>query len=159
MRKRIIGQVATPQTANAPENWLDLEDIAEVEVTSEAPGFPIEAALALEGKGEGWRAAESGEQRIRIVFDTPTAVRHMRLQFDEARLARTQEFVLRWAARRDQALQEILRQQWTFSPNGSTSEIENYEVNLTGAAVVELSIKPDISGGSTPASLTAWRFA
>lgn len=158
MRKHIIGQAKTPE-AQSQKEWLDLERVAQVEVTSEDPGFPIESALALEAEGKGWRAAEPGEQLVRIVFDAPTAVRRIKLHFAETQTVRTQEFVLRWSNKRNEALREITRQQWNFSPNGSTSEVEDYQVNLGDVGVLELAIKPDISGGNARASLMALRLA
>jgi len=159
MRKRIIDQADKAQQPRPEAGWLDLERIAEVEITSEDPSFPIESALALEAEGQGWRAAEPGEQIVRIVFDAPTAVHRISLQFVETQTARTQEFVLRWAAKRKEPFREIVRQQWTFSPNGSTREIEDYQVNLADLGVLELAIKPEISGGNARASLAAWRVA
>jgi hypothetical protein len=159
MRKRIIGQPATIQAPGSEERWLDLERLATVEVTSEDPAFPIESALSPEDQAQGWRAAQPGEQFARIVFDAPTAVHQIRLEFIETQTPRTQEFVLRWAHARNDPLHEIVRQQWTFSPGGSTTEIENYQVNLADVGILELAIKPEISGGPAPASLRAWRVA
>ncbi|MBV8454431.1 MAG: carbohydrate-binding protein [Deltaproteobacteria bacterium] len=159
MRKRIINQADRAREPRSEGGWLDLERIAEVEVTSEDPSFPVESALALATEGQGWRAAEPGEQLVRIVFDAPIAVHRISLQFIETQTARTQEFVLRWAAKRGAPCSEIVRQQWTFSPNGSTREIEDYQVNLAGLSVLELAIKPEISGGNALASLAAWRIA
>lgn len=159
MRKRITGQAAKPQEEGSGATWLDLESVAQVEVTSEDPAFPIENALTLQEEHGGWRAAKDGEQLIRILFDAPGAVRRIKLHFVEDQLERTQEFVLRWAPKPSGPFQQIVRQQWTFSPNGSTSEIENYQVNLTAVAVLELAIKPDISNGAARASLAAWRVA
>jgi hypothetical protein len=158
VRKRILGHASGAQ-APPGEQWLDLERIAEVEVTSEAPDFPIESALTLENEGPGWRAAEPGEQLVRIIFDQPTAVRRIRLHFVEDQIPRTQEFVLRWAGQRNQPLREIVRQQWTFSPTGATRESENYQVNLAAVGILELAIKPDISNDKALASLVAWRIA
>jgi hypothetical protein len=159
MRKRIIGQVATPQEARPDVTWLDLESIAQVEATSEDPAFPIENALTVQEGLGGWRAAEPGEQLVRILFDAPRAVHRIKLHFVEEQLERTQEFVLRWTAKGSDPLQQIVCQQWNFSPTGSTSEIEDYQVNLAEVAVLELAIKPDISNGSARASLAAWRVA
>jgi hypothetical protein len=159
MRKRIIAQPAAAQEPGSEEVWLDLERIAQVEVTSEDPNFQIESALRLTSEGQGWRAADPGEQRVRLIFDAPTQLHRIRLVFVETQMERTQEFVLGWAAERDQSLREIVRQQWTFSPNGSTSEIEDYRVNLSGVAVLELAIKPDISRKSAAATLRTWRVA
>jgi len=156
MRKRLIGQAgSTPETSE--RRWLDLERIAEIEVTSEAPGYQVDSAVALENRGPGWRAERPGEQLLRIVFDTPIAIHRIRLHFVESEKARTQEFVLRWAGGRREPSREIVRQQWNFSPDGSTAEIEEYQVNLADVGVLELAIKPDIAGADAVASLAAWR--
>jgi hypothetical protein len=159
MRKRIIGQAEGVGKPHPAVRWLDLEPLAEVEATSEEPDFPVESALALGVDAQGWRAAEAGEQLVRLIFDVPIAVHRISLRFVETETARTQEFVLRWATKRDGDLNDIVRQQWTFSPNGSTQESEDYEVNLAGVMVLELAIKPEISGGNARASLAAWRVA
>ena len=60
MRKQIITRKLHPPPPLERE-WLDLETLASVEVTSEAEAFPIESALLPEKK-RGWRAAEPGRQ-------------------------------------------------------------------------------------------------
>jgi hypothetical protein len=159
MRKRIIGRSGLRREPYPEEQWLDLERLAQVDVSSEDPNFPIEFALLPGKEDQGWRAAEPGAQLVQIVFDAPTAVRRIHLQFVETRTARTQEFVLRWAANRNDPLREIVRQQWTFSPNGSTSEFEDYRVNLPGLGILELAIRPEISGDNARATLAALRIA
>jgi hypothetical protein len=159
MRKRIIDQPGAGLPSHPEERWLDLERLAEVEVSSEAPNFPIESALVASGGVTGWRAAQPGEQLIRIIFDAPAALRRIQLHFVELVTARTQEFVLRWAHARGAPPKEIVRQQWTFSPQGSTSEVEDYRVNLTGVGLIELSVKPDLASSNAVASLAAWRIA
>src|ERR1700680_1115731 len=57
MRKKVINSDTINPRSHSQEEWLDLEEIARVEVTSEDPNFPIEAALAA-GEASGWRAAE-----------------------------------------------------------------------------------------------------
>jgi hypothetical protein len=42
-------------------------------------------------------------------------------------------------------LKEVVRQQWSFSPYGSTEEIEDYTVNLSGITTLEVRIDPDRS--------------
>ena len=71
--------------------------LAQVELTSEDPACPIDAALRP-SPTPGWRAAEPGAQRIRLVFDHPQALHRLRLVFAEPQQARTQEFVVRWSA-------------------------------------------------------------
>src|SRR5713226_1543998 len=100
MRKRIINSDTIDLRPHSQEKWLDLEDVARVEVTSEDLNFPIEAALAA-GKESGWRAAKKGTQIVRIVFDNPRTLRRIRLEFSETEIERTQEFTLRWS---DQAV-------------------------------------------------------
>lgn len=158
MRKRII-ETAPPQDLPAGKSWLDLEAVAEVEITSEAPEYPIENALLPHGDGSGWRAAHPGEQTIRLVFDTPQRIRRIGLEFGDASTERTQEFALRWSADGGRSFTEIVRQQWNFSRTGATSETEDYQVDLQDVSVLELVIVPDISGGEARASLTRLRLA
>jgi hypothetical protein len=157
MRKRIIGP--SPRVVSAAEPvWLDLERSALVEITSEDVGHPIEAAL-IPGPGPGWRAAQSGEQTIRLLFDEPLRLRRIHLVFHEGEQERTQEFVLRWSADDGQSYREILRQQYNFSPPEAGREVEDYDLNLDGVTALELKIVPDISGGGARASLAQLRLA
>ncbi len=158
MRKQIITEGSCEPSSLEPD-WLDLEHITQVEVTSEEAAYPIESALIL-GSGLGWRAAESGEQTIRLLFDVPQRIRRIHLLFDEQMGgARTQEFVLSWSPGGEQHYREIVRQQYNFSPPGMTSEVEDYVVDLDGVAALELVIIPDISGGPACASLAQVRLA
>ena len=105
MRKRIINQ--DPQNVvPVDQGWLDLQSLAQVELTSEDAGNPIEAAL-VPGAGLGWRAAQAGEQTIRLLFDELQRVRRIQLLFHEDQQARTQEFVLRWSPDGGQSYREI----------------------------------------------------
>ncbi len=157
MRKRLI--TPKPQDAPAPnEDWLDLESAAVVEVTSEETGYPVEAAL-VSGEMEGWRAADSGAQTIRLVFDVPQRLRRIWLVFEETEVERTQEFVLRWFSNGGHSFQEIVRQQWNFSPPETTREIEDYQVELSDVTVLELVMLPDKSRGASRASLKSLRLA
>lgn len=157
MEKRIL----TREAAVAPppaHGWLDLDSIATVELTSEAEGYPIESALLPMG-GPGWQAAEAGKQTIRLLFEEPQRIRRIRLVFCDEEVSRTQEFVLRWSADRGRTLREIVRQQYNFSMPDSGCEKEEYEVDLPGLNVLELTITPDIGGGQTLASLAELRLA
>lgn len=138
--------------------WMDLGNLATVEVTSEDPGFPIESVFTTDG-GPGWRASQKGEQHVRLIFDQPLEVRRIQLQFREPACDRLQEFTLRWLTADGGQPKEIVRQQWNFNPAGSTSEIENYEVNLEGVSALELTIKPDLTHNEALATLAAWRVA
>nr|WP_296749415.1 discoidin domain-containing protein [Thioalkalivibrio sp.] len=157
MRKRIIP--AKPEPGAVPEgDWLDLEYLAEVEITSEDPEHPIEDAL-LPGRTSGWRAGQPGEQTIRLLFQEPQRIERIWLHFEESQAERTQQFVLRWSPDNGQTYREIVRQQWNFSPDGSHEQTEHIDVALSGVTMLELTITPDISGGATPASLAKLRLA
>ena len=114
MLKRIIGQHPS-DVSPSEQHWLDLEALAQVEVTSEEPTHPIESGLLPTG-GSGWRAAYGGAQTVRLMFYQPQRIKHIHLEFGEDELARTQQFVLRWSSNRGQSSGKIVRQQYNFSP-------------------------------------------
>jgi hypothetical protein len=157
MRKRIITSVQQ-ESISPDQDWLDVEGLAEVEITSEDAAHPIESAL-LPGRAPGWRAAGPGKQTIRLLFANPQRLRQIRLNFVETHTERTQEYVLRWSPDGGQSFREIVRQQWNFSPQGATCETEDYHVDLPAVTVLELSITPDISGQNAVASLAQLRLA
>ncbi|HJT22379.1 MAG TPA: hypothetical protein VJ746_18045 [Nitrospira sp.] len=156
MFKRIIGSVQ--DVASSDPQWLNVQDAAEVEITSEDAAHPIESAL-LPGGTSGWRATAPGSQCIRLVFTSPQTLQRIWMNFVETQTERTQEYVLRWSPDRGQSFREIVRQQWHFSPPGTTNEIEDHHVNLPAVTMLELSITPDISGGNGVASLVHLRLA
>ena len=156
MRKRLI-EKNLPDDSTEAGAWLDLQGLASVEVTSEQADFPIESVFGGE-QGAGWRASAAGEQVIRLIFDEPQNVRRIEVRFSETDVERTQEFLLQWAPRGG-AMKEIVRQQWNFSPDGAKSEVEDYQVDLNGVSVLQLTINPDITHGHAPASLSQWRVA
>jgi len=156
MRKKIIS--STQNEAVYPDqDWLNMEEIASVEITSEDSSHPIESAL-LSGCTQGWLAASSGEQAIRLIFDQPQRLQRIWLNFIETQQVRTHEYVLRWSTD-GQTFQEIVRQQWNFSPAGDTCEISDYHVDLQQITVLELIIIPNISGGNALASLAQLKLA
>jgi hypothetical protein len=157
MRKRHISPTP-PSVPPSGQTWLDVEHTALVEVTSEENGYPIESALLGAGN-QGWRAANSGTQTIRLIFDEPQELRRIWLAFEDRRNTRTQEFVLRWSPDTGHSFREIVRQQWNFSPPESVREIEDYAVELSAVRVLELIIVPDKSGGAARASLASLRLA
>jgi len=155
MRKRMIDQ-QKKVVAEVEHHWLNLEVLAEAELSSEDEAHPFEAALIA--GGGGWQAAEAGEQTLRLLFDQPQQIRLIRLIFQEGQHERTQEIILRWSAGED-SFHDIARQQYNFSAPDSIRQLENYHVELQNVTILELSITPDISGGSARATLAEWRIA
>jgi hypothetical protein len=157
MRKRIIVQ-GTQGIIFPTEDWLDLENSTQAELTSEDASHPIESALKP-GVGSGWRASGPGQQTVRLLFDKPLRVNRVHLVFHEDEQPRTHEFLLRWSSDGGRSCREIVRQQYNFSPPDNTREIEDYEVDLVGLTVLEIIISPDISGGCALASIAELRLA
>ena len=157
MRKRIVTH-GTQAVAPPDGDWLDLENLAQAELTSEDASHPLESALKP-GVGSGWRASEPGQQTIRLLFDQPLRVRRIHLVFQEDEQERTQELLLRWSSDGGRSYREIVRQQYNFGPPDNTREIEDYEVDLIGLTALEISISPDMSGGSACASIAELRLA
>jgi hypothetical protein len=158
MRKIITGESKRLQQPELSGDWLGLEQIATVEITSEDSAHPIESAL-IQDNDSGWQADQPGKQSIRLVFDTPQKITRIQLLFEELNHPRTQEFDLCWSPDDSDASREIVRQQYNFSPDANTRELEDYTVNLEGVLVLELNITPDISGGDARASLARLRLA
>ena len=156
MRKRMSPNVQ--EGAGSECKWLNLEELAEVEITSEDAAHPVESALVA-GNTTGWRAAEPGDQTIRLLFNHPQQLKRIWINFVELETERTQEYVLRWSSDNGLSFREIVRQQWNFSPPSTTNEIEDHRVELPATQILELSIKPDISNGTAVASLACMRLA
>ena len=142
VRKKLVTSEATAKGHVEGGEWLDLEEIARVEITSEDPAFPIEHALGKDVT-TGWRASMTGPQIVRLLFDVPLAIRRIQLHFVDKVSERSQEFAV--FAGEVGELGEVVRQQWNFSPHGTTEELEDYTVDLRDVTVLELRIDPDRS--------------
>jgi hypothetical protein len=138
-------------------SWLDVKALARVEATSEDSRYPIESAF--EEHGQGWRAAEVGQQAIRLVFDEPQRIQRIRLCFHEPDTERIQQFTLHWSSDCSAAPRPLVRQQWDFSPPGSIMQIEDFEVDLCGVRVLQLIVSPEIRHGPAIATLVSWHLA
>jgi hypothetical protein len=150
IRKKVIGE-----TERLDEGWRDLSQCAAFEVTSEEVGSPLENALSPDASK--WIAATPGEQIIRITFDEPQNISKIFLLFEETANARSQEFVLSWQRVGQPQWQEIVRQQFNFSPPATATEKEDFNVSLQKASALELLIIPERSGGGH-ASLSQLRI-
>jgi hypothetical protein len=155
MRKRITPTISRPHISEQL-GWIDLDQLATAEITSEDSTHPIEGAL-LPGSRSIWKAAHTGVQFLRLIFDAPQNVKLIHLVFTEEHQTRTQGFVLRWSAGDGQTFKEIVRQQYNFTPG--SKEIEDYVVNLDGVGILELEILPSINSQAVCASLAELRLA
>jgi hypothetical protein len=160
MRKEVVGEKLTSAASRSEADWLDLDSIARVQLTSEDATFPIENALSTnpELNELGWRATGPGPQTIALLFDAPQRIRRISLRFMERKTERSQEFVLRYSSAQE-TNREIVRQQWAFSPTGSMQEIEDYAVELESVTKLELVIDPDRGRRNSLATLNALRLS
>jgi hypothetical protein len=155
MRKSHI-EVGLVTEDQVEANWIDLSVHAKAEISSENPNHPLEHALGF-GSNGGWRAASPGKQKIKFIFDSPQQIKRVLLKFIEQEVSRSQEFAL-YVTTLSQPRREILRQQWSFSPDGSTTELESYTVDLQGVMMIDLEIDPGRHDTRVFASLQAFHL-
>jgi hypothetical protein len=155
LRKQIIKAPASSPSPTPGE--IDIAAIATVLVTSESPEHPVDGAF--DGQrgpgGSRWVAGEPGEQAVILAFDAPQAIRRVFLEVEEAGVARTQELQMAVSTDGGRTYRELLRQEFNFSPPGTTFEREDRAVNLEGVTHLRLVIKPDKGGTPCRATITS----
>ena len=155
LRKQIIKAQADPPATMPGE--IDIAAVATVQVTSEDPGHPVDHAF--DGNrgpgGSRWVAGEPGEQTVILTFDAPQAIHRVILEVEEPEVARTQELQLAVSIDGGRTYRELLRQEYNFSPPGTTFEREDWEVSAEGVTHLRLVIKPDKGGKPCRATLTS----
>jgi hypothetical protein len=136
---------------------LDIAAIATVQVTSEDPAHPIEHVFDNR-RGPGgsrWVAAEPGEQTLLLAFDTPQTMHQTLVEVEELEVSRTQELLLSVSHDGGQTYRALRRQEYNFSPPGTTFEREDWAVMAEGVTHLQLRMKPDKGGKPCRATLTA----
>jgi hypothetical protein len=155
LRKEIIKpHEATPVI---PPGEIDIAAVAIVMVTSEAPEHPVDLAFD-EQRGPGgtrWIAGEPGEQLVILAFDSPQTICRVSLEVHEPEVPRTQELHLSLSCDGGQTYRELLRQEYNFSPPGTTFEREDWTIEAQGVTHLRLGIKPDKGGKLCRATLTS----
>lgn len=152
LRKKIVETSAA--TSAAMPGAIDVAGVATVLVTSEAPDHPVDHAFD-DRRGPGgsrWVAGGMGEQSLILAFDAPQAIRRVVLEVEETEVARTQEIRLGASNDGGQTYRELLRQEFNFSPTGTTFEREDWAVDAGGTTHLRLAIWPD--KGSVPCRAT-----
>jgi len=155
LRKQII--TPHPATQGITPGEIDIASVAMVQVTSESPEHPIDHVFD-EHRGPGgtrWIAGESGEQTVILAFDEPQTIRHFLLEVEELEFSRTQELQLSLSCNGGRTYRELLRQEFNFSPDGTTFEREMWTVSAQGVTHLRLVIKPDKGGKPRLATLTS----
>src|SRR4051812_9530640 len=146
LRKQIIRASALTPVPTPGE--IDIAAVATVLVTSEAPDHPVDHAFdGHRGPGGSrWMAGEPGEQTLILAFDAPQAIRRLALEFEELEVARTQELQLAVSNDGGRTYRELVRQEYNFSPPGTTFEREDWAVPADGVTHLRFMIKPDKGG-------------
>lgn len=154
MRKQILKREEKRPERGPGE--LDIAAIASVIVSSEDPAHPVENAFdGRRGPGAShWRAGEDGEQSVVLAFDSPQKLSRILLEVEEKEVARTQEIQLLASTDAETTYSELVRQEFNFSPPGTTFEREQWQVNAGQVTHLQLRIIPDKSGRPCRAKLT-----
>ena len=158
MRKRLVTPIPQAGTPH-DDSRLDLDREAMVEVTSEDKDCPVEAALVL-GETRGWRAAVSGAQTVRLIFDKPAKTRahRARLRRNRHRAYPRVRLAMVWGIAGIH-FERLCASNGISSPPNSILEVEEYRVELSDVTFFELIIVPDISREPARASLKSLRLS
>jgi hypothetical protein len=155
LRKHILkdlpgGRVSKPGVKDIPA-------LATIFVTSEAPGHPIDHIFdSREGPGSTrWIAAGDGEQTVILAFDTPQVIREVTVETEEPNTSRTQVLCLSLSEDGGETYRERLRQEFTFSPPGTTFEREEWSVPAERVTHLRVVIQPDKGKAPCRATLTS----
>jgi hypothetical protein len=155
LRKQIIQ--AASSAPMPPADAIDVAAVATVLVTSEDPGHPIDHAFD-DSRGRGgscWIAGEPGEQTVILAFDNPQAIRRVALEVEEPEVSRTQELQVAVSTDGGRTYRELLRQEYTFSPPGTTFQREDWAVNPDAVTHLRLVIRPDKGDKPCRATITS----
>ena len=155
LRKLIIKP--HPVTPDSNTGEIDIATVATVMVNSESSDHPIDLAFD-DYRGPGgthWIAGELGEQTVILAFDSPQTINQILLEVEEPEVARTQELQFVLSCDGGGTYRELLRQEFNFSPPGTTFERENWNVSGEGVTQLRLVIKPDKGDKPCRATLTS----
>ena len=154
LRKQLLTAHQTISGHGAAEK--DISAVATVLVSSEDPRHPIDHAFdGQRGPGASrWIAAQSGEQTLILAFDTPQTIRKILIEIEEPEITRTQEMAVSVSQDGGQTYRELVRQEYNFSPPGTTLEHEEWSIKADAISHLQLKIKPDKGGKAGRATLT-----
>ena len=159
LRKQIVPRRSSESASR--EGEMSIPDVATVQVTSEEADHPIDNAFD-QNRGPGgsrWIAAGPGEQTVTLLFDRPQTIRQIGLEVEELVVSRTQEVAVSTSSDGGQTYREIVRQEFNFSPPGTSFERELWSTSAGAVTHLRLEIKPDKGGRVGRATLTSLTLA
>jgi hypothetical protein len=157
IRKRIVRDAYPPPALDTKLPALDIPTIATVIITSEEADHPIEHAFdGQRGPGTShWQAAVPGEQCLTINFDTPQTLHQLVLDIEESEVSRTQELLILVSSDGGRTYQDVVRQEYNFSPPGTTYEQETWALNTDRVTHLAIRITPNKGSHAGLATLTS----
>jgi hypothetical protein len=150
-------QVLQPVGSQSSGREISIADAATVLVSSELSDHPIDYMCdGQRGPGSTrWIAEQPGDQTVVLAFDTARNIDTVTLEIEEREVSRTQELTLAISRDRGQTYEEVLRQEFNFSPSGATFEHEEWRLAAEGITSLRLWIRPDKGGKPCRASITS----
>lgn len=159
LRKLIVPAAPHPADVRTGDEAgrMHIPELATVLVTSEAAEHPVDCLFdGHDGPGgTRWVAAEDGEQEMILAFDTPQTIQEVGLEAEEFQASRTQVLTLALSQNGGRTYREVLRQEFNFSPPGTTFERERWVVPATMVSHLRVTIRPDKGSQPGRASLTS----
>jgi len=159
LRKQVIPKRSVESASF--EREIPVVEVATVQVSSEQSDHPIDNVFdSSRGPGGSrWIADEPGEQTLILVFDSPQTIRKVGLEVEELSMSRTQELSASFSSDGGRTYRELVRQEFTFSPPGTSFEREVWSVAAEGVTHLRIEIKPDKGGRVGQATLTSLSLA
>ena len=155
LRKQVIPK--PPRGSIPVEGEISIADVATVQVTSEQMEHPIDNVFdpSRGPGGSRWIADAPGEQSVILVFDRPQTIRQIGIEVEELAVSRTQELSISTSSDGGRTYREHVRQEFTFSPPGTSFERELWSISPGAVTHLRLEIKPDKGGQIGRATLTS----
>jgi hypothetical protein len=160
MLRKQVGSKHAREAASL-EGEITIADVATVQVTSEEVDHPIDNAFD-HNRGPGgtrWIADENGEQTVLLLFDSPQTIRTIGVEVEELAVSRTQELSVSVSSDGGRTYRELVRQEFTFSPPGTSFERECWSTSEGAVTHLRLEIKPDKGDRVGRATLTSLTLA
>ena len=158
VRKQLIG--SDPGALSTMPGEIDLAADALLRYTSEHPDHPVENILDRQDgpNGTRWEAATvDSPQTLVIEFDRPRSISRLHYEVAEPAAERTQEIRIEASMDAGNSYQQVLAQDYNFSPRGASFQVEDLRVNLSQVTHLRLTIVPN-KQGSGRATLTSLRL-
>lgn len=144
-----------------PEQEIPVLAVATVVASSAAERHPV-ANIFDNQRGPGgtqWIAGDPGDQSLLIAFRQPVTIRRITVEVEERDVHRTQEMQFSVSSDGGATYRVIRRQDFTFSPDTTTWECEDWAITECGITHIRLLLRPDKERPDCFAKLTSLALA